>query len=68
MSKNSSELATFQYQGTSQTGEKLKGVVSARSMALAKAELRKQGILTSKVVKQGKPLFAKKPKKIIWGF
>lgn len=64
MSKNASELATFQYQGTSQTGEKLSGVVSARSVALAKAELRKQGILTSKVVKQSKPLFAKKPKKI----
>ena len=51
---------TFIYKGTDRKGNKVKGELSAKNVALARAELRKQGINASKVSKKldiniGKP-------------
>ena len=48
------EAATFVWEGTDRTGRKTKGEISSLNPALAKAELRKQGIVASKVRKKGK--------------
>lgn len=55
---------TFHYEGINKAGQKMIGDIQARSLALAKADLRKQGIVTNKVIKKRKPLFDKKNKKI----
>jgi type IV pilus assembly protein PilC len=59
MSKQSSnkELDTFQWVGVNSRGKKLEGELSSASIALVKAQLRKQGITPSKVKRKAKPLF-----------
>lgn len=52
MDKNSPPLLTFHYQGINKAGQKMEGDIQARSLAIAKADLRKQGIVTNKVVKK----------------
>jgi len=47
---------TFKYQGTNRSGNKVKGEVRATSAAVAKAQLRKQGITTTKVSKKAAEL------------
>ncbi|MFA6302954.1 MAG: type II secretion system F family protein [Legionella sp.] len=64
MPKSTNTLITFQYTGISKSGSKTIGDIQARSLALAKAELRKQGIIINKVVKKRKPFFDKKNRKI----
>lgn len=64
MDKNNPPLLTFHYQGINKAGQKMEGDIQARSLAIAKADLRKQGIVTNKVVKKRKPLFDRKNKKI----
>lgn len=64
MAKNTNSVLTFHYDGTNKAGQKMTGDIQARSLALAKADLRKQGIVTNKVVKKRKPLFDRKNKKI----
>ncbi|AHE67210.1 type II secretion system F family protein [Legionella oakridgensis] len=63
MAKNTNTTVTYQWEGVNQSGEKLNGVIDARSIAIAKTELRKQGVITRKIVKKRAPFF-KKSKKI----
>ncbi|SFR51571.1 type IV pilus assembly protein PilC [Marinobacter daqiaonensis] len=55
---NSSEkLQAYVWEGKDRKGNKTKGEVSGTNLALVKAQLRKQGIMPSKVKKKPKPLF-----------
>ncbi len=59
------KLQTFIWQGKDKSGNKSKGKVDAPNASIAKAQLRKQGILPSKVVKErGASLFSTKSKPI----
>ena len=51
------EKIEFTYEGTNRGGQKVKGEIFALSDALAKNELRKQGINPLRVKKKPKPLF-----------
>lgn len=64
MEKAKNDIITYQWEGVNKAGEKVNGVIDARSLAIAKADLRKQGIITKKVVKKRKPFFDKKIKKL----
>ncbi|MFP3363507.1 type II secretion system F family protein [Pseudoalteromonas sp. SIMBA_148] len=59
MSKKSDkkDISTFQWVGVSARGKRLEGELSGNSIALVKAQLRKQGITPSKVKRKAKPLF-----------
>jgi len=61
---NKNSALCFRYEGINKDGEKLQGEIEARSLAIAKAELYKQGIITKKILKKRKPFFDKKNKKI----
>lgn len=50
-------LDTFLWVGVSARGKKMEGELSGSSIALVKAQLRKQGITPSKVKRKPKPLF-----------
>ncbi|AMV14255.1 hypothetical protein ULM_15750 [Legionella pneumophila] len=63
MDKNSPPLLTFHYQGINKAGQKMEGDIQARSLAIAKADLRKQGIVTNKVVKKENLCLIEKIKK-----
>lgn len=67
MAKESNTLTNFQYEGINRAGQKMKGVVTARSLALAKADLRKQGIVANWVVKKRESMFGGRKKKITQG-
>ncbi|MEO2267974.1 type II secretion system F family protein [Pseudoalteromonas sp. YIC-656] len=58
------QLDTFQWVGVSSRGKKLEGEMNGSSIALVKAQLRKQGITPSKVKKKPKPLFGGGKQKI----
>ncbi|MDO6512831.1 MULTISPECIES: type II secretion system F family protein [unclassified Neptuniibacter] len=59
------KLHTFTWQGKDKSGNASKGKVDASNIAMAKAQLRKQGILPSKVAKErGAGLFSAKGKPI----
>lgn len=64
MAKEANDIITFQYEGINKSGQKMTGEIQARTLAIAKADLRKQGIVTNKVVKKRKPFFDRKNKKI----
>ena len=55
--KAAAEKIEFKYEGTNRGGTKVKGEIFAFSDALAKNELRKQGINPLKVKKKPQPLF-----------
>lgn len=55
---------TFLWQGTDRRGNKSRGEIEGFSLALVKAQLRKQGINPTKVKKKPKPLFGGGKKKI----
>ncbi|MFP5303423.1 type II secretion system F family protein, partial [Cobetia sp. SIMBA_158] len=55
--KKTNNLDTFQWIGVSARGKKLEGELTSSSIALVKAQLRKQGITPSKVKRKPKPLF-----------
>ncbi|GAA62172.1 type IV pilus assembly protein PilC [Pseudoalteromonas sp. BSi20652] len=55
--KKTNKLDTFQWVGVSARGKRLEGELASSSMALVKAQLRKQGITPSKVKRKAKPLF-----------
>ncbi|MBB1369965.1 type II secretion system F family protein [Pseudoalteromonas sp. SR45-4] len=59
MAKHSGKktLDTFQWVGVSARGKRLEGELTGNSIALVKAQLRKQGITPSKVKRKAKPLF-----------
>ena len=61
--KNSQD--TFTWVGVNSRGKKLEGEMSGQSIALVKAQLRKQGITPSKVKKKAKPLFGLESKQKI---
>jgi type IV pilus assembly protein PilC len=67
MAKNPNALITFQWQGINGAGQPVNGVIDAKSMAIAKSEVRKQGIIVKKIAKKRKPLFDRKNKKIKQG-
>jgi type IV pilus assembly protein PilC len=54
----------FTWEGTDKRGARVKGETRAASVALARAELRRQGVNPLKVAKKSQPLFGKKKKKI----
>ncbi|MFN3585990.1 MAG: type II secretion system F family protein [Moraxellaceae bacterium] len=58
------QIFTFVYEGVDKRGQKVKGEVNSKNLALAKAQLRKQGINANKVKKKPKDLLASfsKPK------
>lgn len=63
MAKATTEmLLDFVYDGTNRRGQQVKGETTSRSMELAKATLRKQGITVKTIKKKPKPLFAFKKK------
>ncbi|WP_417700344.1 type II secretion system F family protein [Pseudoalteromonas lipolytica] len=51
------DISTFQWIGVNTRGKKLEGELSGKSIALVKAQLRKQGITPSKVKRKAEPLF-----------
>ncbi len=55
--KKVAEKIEFTYEGTNRSGTKVKGEIFALSDALAKGDLRKQGINPIKVRKKRQPLF-----------
>ena len=57
MAKKPVEKIEFTYQGTDRKGKKVKGEIYALNEALAKGELRKQGINPMRVKKKPQPLF-----------
>ena len=64
MAKDTMVLISYQWEGVNNAGQLKNGVIEARSLALAKAELRKQSITIRKITKKRKPLFDRKNKKI----
>lgn len=65
--KNSKAPLTFHYVGINKTGQKVVGDIEARSMVLAKVDLRKRGIIINKIVPKRNTLFNKKNKRITSG-
>ncbi|MDX1756692.1 MAG: type II secretion system F family protein [Marinobacter sp.] len=57
MAEKAEQLQVFVWEGKDKKGNKTKGEVSGSNLAVVKAQLRKQGILPSKVRKKPKPLF-----------
>ncbi|MCP3689252.1 MAG: type II secretion system F family protein, partial [Gammaproteobacteria bacterium] len=55
--KTIAEKIEFSYQGSNRGGTKVKGEIFALNVALAKNELRKQGINPTRVKKKPQPLF-----------
>jgi len=57
------KVTVFTYSGVDKKGNKIKGELTADTQAIAKAQLRKQGVIPQKVVKKPQPLFGggKKP-------
>lgn len=56
MARKPTKTATFVWEGKDKSGRKVKGEIQSRSIALVKAELRKQGINSTKVRKKGMSL------------
>lgn len=61
------EQVDFIWEGKDKNGKVNKGVFSAKSEAVAKAELRKQGFRVTKIKPKPKPLFGKRAKAITPG-
>jgi type IV pilus assembly protein PilC len=59
-----SQLTTFNWTGVDKRGVKIKGEYAAKTAALVKAELRRQGINPQSVSVKGKPLFGSAGKTI----
>lgn len=59
------KLDSFNWEGLNKNGHPIKGVMEGMSVALIKAELRRQGINPTKVKKKPKPLFSSSSKKKI---
>ena len=55
--KDNKNLDTFLWVGVSARGKRLEGELTGSSIAIVKAQLRKQGITPSKVKRKPKPLF-----------
>jgi type IV pilus assembly protein PilC len=64
MAKAAAKAALFVWEGMSKQGKRAKGEISGSSLALAKADLRRQGITPLKIKKKSKPLLGVKKGKI----
>jgi len=64
MAKQASAAALYVWEGMNKQGKRAKGEISGSTMALVKADLRRQGITPLKVKKKPKPLFGASKKKI----
>lgn len=64
MAEKTANQDLFIWEGTDRKGTRSKGEVRGSSIALVKAELRRQGINPLKVKKKPKPLFGKVNKKV----
>ena len=64
MQKNTTPLIDYQWEGVNGAGQLASGIIPARSIAIAKAALRKQGVTIKKISKKWKPLFDRQNKKI----
>jgi type IV pilus assembly protein PilC len=58
------KVVTFSYSGVDKKGNKVSGEIVADTPAIAKAQLRKQGVIPQKVVKKAQPLFGSRKKQI----
>jgi len=58
-----SKTWVFQWEGSDRKGKRVKGELRAASLALAKAELRRQGIVPTRIRKKAQPLFGGGKKK-----
>ncbi len=67
MATNVAKNQTFTWQGIDKRGQKAGGEVTGVNLALAKAQLRKQGINPTKVRKKKVSLFGQRKKKITPG-
>ena len=54
--KNAQTVPTFSYEGVDRKGVKIKGEVTARNMALAKVNLRKQGLTVNRIREKKKAI------------
>lgn len=52
---------TFVYKGKDKKGRAIQGEIKGTNLMLVKAQLRKQGVVTTSVKKKSKPLFTQKP-------
>ncbi|MBW4933814.1 type II secretion system F family protein [Marinobacter sp. F4206] len=57
MAEKAQKLESYVWEGKDRKGNKSKGELTGPSLALVKAQLRKQGIIPDKVKKKPKPLF-----------
>ncbi|PPD22273.1 MAG: type II secretion system protein F [Methylomonas sp.] len=62
--KITNEQVDFLWNGTDKQGKKTAGIISAKSEAIARAELRKTGVRVIKVKPKPKPLFGNRTQKI----
>lgn len=67
MPNDTNALQHYQWEGINQSGEKVNGLIEARSIAIAKSELRKQGVITRKISKKRRSFFDRKNRKIKQG-
>lgn len=68
MKKNANTTLTFHYTGVNKAAQKINGDIEARSLALAKVELRRQGIIVNKIAKKRAPVFSLKIKSKVWRY
>lgn len=54
------QLLDFKYSGTNRRGQNVKGEMTSKSIELARAQLRKQGIIVQDIRQKSKPLFSGK--------
>ncbi len=63
MAESTQKLLTFVWEGVNKKGAKIKGETRSTTLALARAELRRQGINPTRLKKKAEPLFGGKAKK-----
>lgn len=64
MATQTVKLQTYIWEGSDRSGKQSKGELIVANQAMAKAQLRKQGINIKKVKRKPKPLFGQRAKKI----
>lgn len=64
MATNAIKLQTYIWEGKDRNGNTTKGELQVTNQSIAKAQLRKQGIVVKSVKRKPKPLFGEKKKKI----
>ena len=59
MARKNAKLTTYLWKGKNKQGQEVSGEISAQNIALLKAQLRKQGIISAKIKKKGITLGSK---------